>query len=199
MPARLLFAISVCIGLAMCAPARSARENAGAEGCRALRVVDGDTMTVSRGAEKLTVRAYGIDCPEKAQPFGAEARAAASLAVAGRPLELEILYLDRYGRSVAVVYLEGGATLQEALLEKGLAWVAPKYCKRRECLEWAALQEHSRRAGKGLWAEENPVPPWRWRKAPLVPEAGAIHKSAFVPWQEKGWVQARGHALAARP
>ena len=29
--------------------------------------------------------------------------------------------------------------------------------------EWAKMEQNARSAGKGLWSEENPVPPWEFR------------------------------------
>jgi endonuclease YncB( thermonuclease family) len=39
-------------------------------------VADGDTITVlTTDFERIKVRLYGVDCPEKGQPFGQEAKA----------------------------------------------------------------------------------------------------------------------------
>jgi len=37
-------------------------------------VSDGDTISVMRGGKAVKVRLYGIDCPEKKQPYGTKAR-----------------------------------------------------------------------------------------------------------------------------
>ena len=52
--------------------------------------------------------------------------------------------------------------LQELLLQEGLAWVYPQYCK--DCKAWEAMQAKARKHGKGLWADEGPVVPWDWRR-----------------------------------
>ena len=69
---------------------------------------------------------------------------------------------DRYGRVVAVVEVPKQGILQELLLKNGLAWVHPKYCK--NCDEWESMQETSKARGFGVWSNQNPVPPWEWRK-----------------------------------
>ena len=48
------------------------------------------------------------------------------------------------------------------LLQNGMAWVYPQYCK--GCAAWEPLQGEARAQGKGLWADKNAIPPWEWRK-----------------------------------
>jgi len=35
-----------------------------------VRVIDGDTIVVSRNGESIKVRLHGIDCPERGQAYG---------------------------------------------------------------------------------------------------------------------------------
>ena len=37
-------------------------------------IADGDTLTVLHAGKQERVRLYGVDCPEKKQPFGTRAR-----------------------------------------------------------------------------------------------------------------------------
>lgn len=100
--------------------------------------MDGDTIvTIRSGGQKEKGRLYSVDCPEKNQPYGLEATNATRSVVAERNVETEVLYYDRYRRSVAIVTVANGQRLQEELLQKGLAWIAPRYCKRPECIAWS--------------------------------------------------------------
>lgn len=130
-----------------------------------VRVADGDTIVVTDESETATkIRLYGIDCPEADQPLGSEATQRAKDFADGQAVEFEIFYLDRYKRSVALVLLPDGMTLQERLLIAGLAWVDPRYCDRPECAAWEEKEQVARTAGVGLWAAPDPVPPWEWRR-----------------------------------
>lgn len=93
-----------------------------------------------------------------------EATAIASEYALGELVTIEALYQDRYGRLVAIVILKDGFSLQAVLLSKGMAWVAPRYCKRPECKTWSALEEMARQERRGLWRNTRPTPPWEWRK-----------------------------------
>ena len=136
-----------------------------AEAASVTQVIDGDTLIVSNShGEPQRIRLYGIDCPEKRQAWGREAAEATQRITTEKSLEVVVLYQDRYGREVAMIYLPEGETVQEALLTQGAAWVAPKYCKRPECEEWLQIERHARSARRGLWDNPQAVPPWEWRK-----------------------------------
>lgn len=128
-------------------------------------VIDGDTLVVvSNQQEAIKIRLYGIDCPEMGQADGPEAATFAELSTVGASLDVEALYNDRYGRTVAILFLPDGASLQEMLISAGFAWVDARYCKRPECQDWKELEQTARAARVGLWKQSRPIPPWEWRK-----------------------------------
>jgi len=135
---------------------------------KVVKVTDGDTITVLResGASKdqVKIRLYGIDCPEKKQPFGAKAKDKTSELAALKVVEVEEIDRDRYGRTVGLVTLPGGVLLNEELVKVGLAWVYPQYCRKDFCRKWTALQREARLSSDGLWNAPDPTPPWEWRK-----------------------------------
>jgi micrococcal nuclease len=81
------------------------------------RVVDGDTVEVSRGGHELTVRLIGIDTPETVHPtepiecYGPESSRFAERKLDGRRVVLEFDpsqgRRDYYGRTLAYVWLVG--------------------------------------------------------------------------------------------
>ncbi len=131
---------------------------------RVVAVVDGDTITVEPidGGERMKIRLYGIDAPELKQPFGETARSFVSAKSLYQQVSIEVKSRDRYGRVVAIVWLPAGESLQAAMLNAGLAWLWPQYC--RNCQDWEKLQATAQRFCEGLWGEEVPVPPWEWRR-----------------------------------
>lgn len=132
---------------------------------RVVKVSDGDTITaLASGNRQAKIRLYGIDCPERKQAFGNRARQFTARMIAGQTVRVEVMDTDRYGRLVGIVYMENGLDLNSELLEAGLAWVYPQYCKAAFCDEWRKLETRARRAAVGLWIDKNPVPPWQWRK-----------------------------------
>lgn len=127
---------------------------------RVIGMADGDTFTAMKGQEKVRVRLEGIDCPERGQPYGNRARKILGEMVFGNMVRLEEHGKDRYGRILAVVWLDDGRCVNEEMLHLGLAWHYKRY---NQDPRWAGLEEEARQARRGLWADMHPVAPWEWR------------------------------------
>lgn len=125
-------------------------------------IQDGDSITVLRGKEQVKVRLDGIDCPEKAQPYGNRAEQKTAELAFNRKVTVLTTKKDRFGRTLALITLPNGHSLNEELLRAGLAWWYRKYAPKDRNL--ALLEEAARDAGLGLWADPSPTPPWLWRK-----------------------------------
>ncbi len=124
-------------------------------------VADGDTLTVLRGKRQIKVRLEGIDCPELHQSFGARAKQFTSSLVFGKKVTVKAKYLDRIGRTVSRVSVNG-KDISVALVEAGLAWHYRRYSS--DAL-LAKAEEQAMRLKKGLWSDPLPVPPWEWRQS----------------------------------
>lgn len=128
------------------------------------KVSDGDTLHVGNAR----VRLYGIDCPEKDQPFGQKAKdfVTSKIVQAGGQVFLDVIDKDHYGRLVAVVRLgkPDGPVLNQELLRAGLAWYYTRYCKTPTCEAWKETEASARTAKAGLWGQPNPTAPWNWRR-----------------------------------
>jgi endonuclease YncB( thermonuclease family) len=145
----------------------SAQAAEGAEIWRGVveRVVDGDTVSLLTGDyERLRIRLYGVDAPERGQEGGGESTRALTRLIGGREVEVVVEDVDRYGRQVGLIYLDGeNVNLQ--LVAEGHAWVYDRYCVRRDvCGAMAEAQRRARSQGLGVWGEPDPVPPWEHRR-----------------------------------
>jgi micrococcal nuclease len=120
--------------------------------CRITRIVDGDTVD----CDAQRIRLLLIDTPERNQPpFGAQAAAALEqLMPVGSTVRLEydVRRTDRYGRTLAYLYTEGGVFVNEALVRAGYAVpvVYPPNVRHVERIRAAAEQAKAARAG--LWS-----------------------------------------------
>jgi endonuclease YncB( thermonuclease family) len=130
---------------------------------KVIGVADGDTITVLRDKQPQKIRLYGIDCPEKRQPFGKKAKQFTSQLVFGKVVDVEPVAKDRYGRTVAFVRVEN-ITVNEELIKKGLGWVFMRYCKLPLCIEWQGLQLAAQADKRGLWKHSGEIPPWEFRR-----------------------------------
>jgi len=122
-------------------------------------VSDGDTITVLHDGIAEKIRLYGIDCPEKRQAFGKRAKKFTSSMVFGRIVEARPITTDRYGRTIAWIYVDG-ACLNEELLKAGLAWHYKRYSSEKHLAE---LETQARQKKAGLWNDPYSIPPWDFR------------------------------------
>jgi endonuclease YncB( thermonuclease family) len=125
-------------------------------------VADGDTISVMHNGKAVKVRLQGIDCPEKRQAYGARAKQFTSQRVFGQVVTVIVSGTDRYGRTLGEVVLGDDTNLNRTLVEEGLAWWYRQYSNDDALRQ---LEEEARAAGRGLWADRDPVPPWEFRKA----------------------------------
>jgi endonuclease YncB( thermonuclease family) len=133
-------------------------------------VADGDTITVLKDKTPVKIRLYGIDCPEKGgQAFGKKARQFTSKMVFRKLVEIKPVDKDRYGRTVAWVYVDG-KNLCEELVINGLAWHYKRYSSDQKL---ADLENRARKGRVGLWSDPHAIPPWEFRRG-----ANAINRSS---------------------
>lgn len=123
-------------------------------------IADGDTLTLLVNQRPLKIRLANIDAPEKKQAFGQRSRQSLSELCWKKNAKYEVQDIDRYKRTVAVVHC-GGVNVNRLQVERGMAWVYPRYNKD---MHLPALQDAAQRDGRGLWFDREPVPPWQWRR-----------------------------------
>ncbi|GAB1254601.1 thermonuclease family protein [Desulfovibrio falkowii] len=134
-----------------------------------LTVHDGDTVRVQPADGKaVSIRVYGVDCPELGQPYGTEARDLTAQLLLGKRVEvIPAQSRKSYKREVAgVVLLDDMMVLQDALISAGLAWVDNRFCKMAVCDLWRQHQADAKATRRGLWSADSPIPPWTWRRMP---------------------------------
>ena len=131
---------------------------------KVVRVADGDTITVLDAQNTQNkIRLYGIDAPEKAQDFGNKSREKLASLVAGKNITVTVVDIDRYGRNVGRINIDGKEVAEE-MLKAGMVWVYTTYCKIPECKQWKELETQARTAKIGLWSNPTAKEPWLWRK-----------------------------------
>jgi endonuclease YncB( thermonuclease family) len=111
------------------------------------------------------IRLWGIDSPESKQAFGTQ-QFTGDLAF-GKVVTVRVRDVDRYKRTVAEIILPDGRNLNRELVRAGLAWWYQRYARHDAVL--AELEVEARAPQRGLWADKNPIPPWKFRRPRLRP------------------------------
>jgi endonuclease YncB( thermonuclease family) len=128
------------------------------------KIIDGDSIVVTYGAENITVRLWGIDTPEYRQSYSKEAKKYTTQLLANSKVALEVKDWDEYGRMVALVKMQDGKYANEELIRAGYAWVHIYYCKEPICEKWKRFEKNAQKKSLGLWREKKPVAPWIWKR-----------------------------------
>lgn len=136
------------------------------EKVRVVKVYDGDTLdVVTDKGEKMKIRLYGIDAPEKGQKFADTARIFLRDLTEGQEYTIDVYYKDKYKRYVAALFDDNGIALQEDLVRNGFAWVYPRFCEDvMLCVNWENAEDEAVRTRQGLWQEKNPTSPWDYKR-----------------------------------
>lgn len=137
------------------------------------KVVDGDTLTISKDGSSVTLRLIGIDTPETVHPskpvecFGVEASNKAKSLLSGKYITLETddsqgTY-DKYQRMLAYVYLPDGTMFNKYMISEGYAYEYTYGTPYKYQSEFKQAQSSAKQNKKGLWTdgvceEETPAP-----------------------------------------
>ena len=78
---------------------------------RVVAVTDGDTLKILCACAAVRVRLYGVDTPERKQPYSTRARLLTSELAFGKTVTVVVRDADLYGRLVAVMTLPDGRNL----------------------------------------------------------------------------------------
>lgn len=147
--------------------------------CMVEEVVDGDTLhcaVKNSGGTHAKIRLYGIDAPESdhftkhgkltkpGQPYGNEAATALrNLVTPTGIIQVDVMDVDRYKRLVSVIK-RGELNINRRMVEEGWAWAYRQYLDRPHASEYIKAEEQARARKLGLWKQNNPQPPWEFRK-----------------------------------
>ncbi len=124
-------------------------------------VFDGNTFEMTaEDNDSYKIKLYGIDCPQIGQEFGEKAKKFLEKKILDKVVRVKIQGKDRWGTRLGIPIIEGLNDLRIELLEAGLAWTA----ERDPIQKLEAIREKAEEKGKGLWREQNPTPPWIYRR-----------------------------------
>ena len=131
-----------------------------------IAVHDGDTVALQNESGQKKIRLAGIDAPELNQPFGIESWRSLREAVIEKQVQVETSKIDKYGRVVGKVMLDG-RDINLKQLQLGMAWAYREYLKelaKEDKVLYVEAEAQSKAVAAGLWKDADAVEPWVWRK-----------------------------------
>ncbi|MDH5598101.1 MAG: thermonuclease family protein [Cyclobacteriaceae bacterium] len=131
------------------------------EPVKVIEVIDGNTLKVKTEAKDIFVIVLrGVDAPEVGQNYGDISKEAVEKRVLGKKVHLLSFGKDRFGNTLGEVRLKDGTWLHEELLKKGYVWKSISNNNSNHI----QYELESRKNKMGLWSEENPTPPWIFKR-----------------------------------
>lgn len=146
-----------------------------------LSIVSGDILLVSDGVNKTVVRLIGIDAPEDGQKFYEEAKKNLTETLNCKKIILKysLHYLkDDDGYFPGRIFI-GEQDAGLLALEKGLAWRNPNdklFLDKKEDAVYEQAEARARAAQIGIWLEEKPQKPWKYRERKIEEAQRSIRK-----------------------
>ena len=131
-----------------------------------LSIGDGDTITITNGAQKTRVRLACIDAPETSQaPYGMESRQSLQrLLPIGTEVTVRSKATDRYRRTVGEV-LRGSTNINQQQVASGNSFVYWQYIKGCDRQTYSRLENDARLRKLGVWSVPNGIQkPWDYRR-----------------------------------
>lgn len=124
-----------------------------------ISVIDGNTIEILTGdQETYKVLLHGIDSPDPGQHYAEQAKKFLENLLLNKSVTIDLHGKDRLGNRLGEIRVEGTPDPRHELVKAGLAWTTEPISELEE------LKERAKTQGKGLWQEENPTPPWLYRR-----------------------------------
>ena len=130
---------------------------------KVVAITDGDTIKVLDDLDKgvLKIRLNKIDAPEKKQAFGQKSKQYLSNLVFGKQVIIRFKEIDRYGRILGLIYING-VEVNLQMVKAGMAWHYAYYDKTPAYIE---AEKKARASKVGLWIDPEPISPYEFRKS----------------------------------
>jgi micrococcal nuclease len=124
-------------------------------------IKDGDTIEIlTPDKKKITIRLNGIDAPEKKQAYGQRSKENLSKIIFRKQVKIKSFGNDKYRRVIADIFIDS-TNVNYLQVSEGFAWHYKKYSKDEKL---AQLENQAQEQKLGLWKDDNPIPPWEFRK-----------------------------------
>jgi endonuclease YncB( thermonuclease family) len=128
---------------------------------RVVSVDDGDTCTVlDESGRRHHVSLYGVDAPEKGQPYWSHAKESLSGKIYGKDVRFDPVEVDSEGRNCGRVYV-GDRHINVDQVREGYGW---HHAEHENVREFAAAEREAREHHRGLWNDRQPTEPWKYRQ-----------------------------------
>lgn len=144
---------------------------------------DGDTITIICLKRPLQVHLMGIVAPEKEQAYADVARQHLSDLILNKQVVVEYSGLGDKALIVGRVFLKE-TDVGAQMIRDGVAWYDKPYdtiLSENQRQMYAACETAARTEHRGIWQDQNPIPPWKFKEARRLGELSKFSPSVQAP------------------
>lgn len=133
---------------------------------KVINVLEGDKIViVTDRQESIIVKLADIDCPEEGQPYWEEAIKKTEKLCYNKEVQVRIKREDREGIIGIVSLKNGKIVVNQELAAEGYAWDVKRGLRYDEDVAMVLENiDKAKEKRKGIWKEDDPTPPWEFRK-----------------------------------
>lgn len=129
---------------------------------KVIKVIDGNTLEIlTSDNETYKVMLKAVDCPEIEQSFGVEAKKLTEKILLKKKVTVIVSGKDRWGNRLVSITLGNGKDINQELLKRGYAWHNTRLSSDNTLKQ---LESKAKSDKVGLWVNEDPTPPWIFRR-----------------------------------
>jgi len=133
-------------------------------------IIDGNTLHLETLAgDVYKILLHGIDSPEPGQKYADQSTEMLKKLLLKKQVTVAVQTRDRHGNRVGSIQVADGSDPRHEMLRSGLAWTAEKQTDP----ELEAIRVEAKKKNIGIWEEENPTPPWTYRRQQTMIDAKA--------------------------
>jgi micrococcal nuclease len=151
---------------------------------KVIEVLDGERISILSLNHLLKIKLLGVAVPAKGQPYDELARQHLADLVSSKFVVVRYTGLGHDTYLIGTVLLEN-ADVGEQMIRDGVAWYDQSDSSnltQEERQLYAACEQAARLERRGLWHDESPTPPWKFREAQSPhPRASAPSLTAATP------------------
>lgn len=119
---------------------------------KVIKVLSGETFTVIRKNQTMTIKLYGLECPSPQTLLGKKSQNVTRAKIEGRTVKINPVSKDAQNRIIARVSING-QSLNAFLIRSGYGLVNRKQCTASPCDDWIRFERLAHKQQKGIWAE----------------------------------------------
>jgi len=133
-----------------------------AETGKVIKCLNGDSYIVMNGINRINIKLWGVECPQKGQPWSEQATNYVKSLILNKNIEYQTKIQTSKNELYSIVKLNDNRCLNIEILKRGYGWW--NYIQEKSNPEYRKAELSARYSLKEIWSDNSSIPPWKWRE-----------------------------------